>query len=178
MNILSRAIGNHAWFFRDGTAYTVPSSGTAGRASKPGATDPVYIDLGILEQLQIDPSGVQEQEVWAPSPGQLRLYDVIETKPQLKIMATLVEMSPLSYELLAKTGPLTSASTQYNPLEGVTKRGWLRIQQYDHNDALFNTLEVFTYIRVTNAIAFNDQVVKAEFQARVLHSTLNTGALA
>jgi hypothetical protein len=169
-------VGNHAFFFRDGDAFTVPSSGTAARAAKPGAADAGWIDFGIISSLGVTPSK-DAKEVYAPTPGQLRLYDVIETKRKLDIKFDTEEMSSLAFEILFGTLPLTGSSTQYNPLEGVTKKGWLKIQQYGQDDALINTLDVYVHLHVTGEVKFDDNIVKAPFEANVLHSTLNTGTL-
>jgi hypothetical protein len=177
MNTGSVILGNHGFFFRDGDSYTVPSSGTAGRASKPGAADTGWVDLGILSEVTIQHER-EERDIFAPTPGTLRLYDVIETKRQLKINLSAQEMSPLAWELLFGTLKLTSASTQYNPFEGVTKKGWLKLQQYGQSDALFNTVDVFVQMKISGDLSFGDNIVAATFEARVLHSTLNTGTLA
>ena len=169
--------GNHAFFFRDGAAFTVPSAGTAGRAAKPGAADTSWIDLGIVSELNVQHDR-EQREVFAPTPGVLRLYDVIETKRNMKITATCMEMSPMAFELIFGTLALTSASSQYNPLEGTTKKGWLKIQQYDQNDALANTLDIYVHIKVTGEINFGENIVTVPIEASVLHSTLNTGTLA
>src|ERR1700692_1120477 len=99
MNTGSVIIGNHASFFHDAAAFTIPSAGTAGRASKPGATDPVWVDLGILSDIGVTHAR-DEREIYAPTPGQLRLYDVIETKRKMSFKMACEEMSPLAFELL------------------------------------------------------------------------------
>lgn len=177
MNTGSVIVGNHGFFFRDGASYTVPSAGTASRTAKPGASDTSWIDLGILSELNVQHDR-EAREVYAPTPGVLRLYDVIETKRLLKITAQAVEMSPFAFELIFGTLALTSASTQYNPLEGVTKKGWLKIQQYNQSDAIMNTLDVYVQIKVTGEINFGENIVTVPIEAVVLHSTLNTGTLA
>ena len=170
-------LGNHGFFFRDGGSFTVPSSGTAGRSSKPGAADTGWIDLGILSEISVQHQR-EERDIFAPTPGTLRLYDTIETKRQLNVKLTAQEMSPLAFELLFGTLALTSASTQYNPLEGATKKGWLKIQSYNQSDAIFNTVDLYVAIKVSGELTFGDNIVSAQFEARVLHSTLNTGTLA
>lgn len=177
MNAAPRIIGNHAFFFRDGAAFTVPSAGTASRTAKPGAADTSWIDLGILRDASIQHAR-NEVDIFAPSPGAMRLFDVLETKRQLSVNITAEEMSPLAFELLFGTLALTTASTQYNPLEGASKKGWLKIQQYDQADALFNTVDLYVHLKVSGDVAFGDSVVAVTFEGRVLHSTLNTGSLA
>jgi hypothetical protein len=80
-------------------------------------------------------------------------------------------------EHLLGTLNLGSASTQYNPLEGVTKRGWLKIQQYDQSDTLINTVDVYVYLTIERDTEFGEKEVEIEYSADVLHSTLNTGTL-
>jgi hypothetical protein len=169
-------VGSHANFFRDGDAFTVPSSGTASRSSKPGAADTAWIDLGIVQDVGVT-HDMDEREVYAPTPGKLRLFDIIATKDRLSLKLTLNEMSPLAFELLFGTLALTNASTQFNPLEGLTKKGWLKLQQYNQSDAAFNVLDVYCHLKVDGEVRFDDNIVNVSLMARVLHSTLNTGTL-
>jgi hypothetical protein len=181
MNTSARGIGTHTWFFRDGAAYTVPGAGTASRTAKPGATDPAYIDTGVITGFKVDPTKGASVEIWAPTPGKLRLWDEIELKAGMQLDFTFEEMSPLAFELIFGTLALTAASTQYNPLEGAAmKKGWLHVQQYDQNDALFNTCDFFVSLKVSGQIDFtsDSKNVVVPVRAAVLHSTLNSGTLA
>jgi hypothetical protein len=175
----SLIIGNHAYFVLDGTAFTVPSSGTAGRASKPGAADTSWRYLGILQDLSIQHNR-ESRDVFAPTPGSLRLYNRLETKRMLAVKFTALEISTTAWEHIFGSLQLAASgsSLQYNPLEGATKRGWLKVQQYSGTDALVNTVDLYVHLAVTGEIQFNDQVVTVPFEATVLHSTLNTGTLA
>ncbi|MDB6017667.1 MAG: hypothetical protein JWR19_2156 [Pedosphaera sp.] len=177
MNQGSVIIGSHLYFVREGDVFTVPGAGVAGRNAKPGATDTSWIDLGIIKDCGVTPTR-EEREIFAPTPGQIRLYDVIETKRKLEYKIALQEMSPLVWELLFGTLPLTLASTQYNPLSGPTKKGWLKLQQYKQDDTLFNTVDSYCQLIVDGEVKFDDNVIAVNLTARQLHSTLNTGALA
>lgn len=177
MNTGAVILGNHGFFFREGLSYTVPSAGTSSRTTKPGAADTGWVDLGILSEVTIQHER-EERDIFAPTPGVLRLYDVLETKRQLNINLTAQEMSPKAFELVFGTDFLTAASTNYNPLEGSTKRGWLKIQQYNQSDALFNTMDVWVQMKVSGEVSFGENIVAVTFEARVLHSTQNTGTLA
>ncbi len=176
MNVDSIILGSHAWFFRDGGAFTVPSAGTAGRAAKPGAADTGWINLGILSEVTVQHQR-EERDVFAPTPGAHRLYDVKETKRQIAVNLTTVEMSPLAFELLWGTLPLTTASTQFNPLEGATKKGWLKLQQYNGDDAQFVTIDLYVHLKISGEVSMADNLVNSQYEARVLHSLLNTGTL-
>ena len=176
MNTSVRVIGNHAFFVREGDTSTSPV-GAVSKLLKPDADDPAWIDLGVIEQAGVEYQS-EEKEVWAPSPGQLRLTDIIEVKRGLKLSFTVKEMSALMFELMFGTLALTSASTQYNPLAGTTKKGWLKLQQYDHTDAIVNTVDVYVHLKIASEVSLGDDVATFEIEARVLHAALNTGTLA
>jgi hypothetical protein len=169
-------LGTHIFFFRDGDAFTVPAVGTAGRNAKPGATDPKWIDLGVIEDSE-DQRESEDIKIFAPSPGRIRKYDVIESKDELKLSFTTKEASPLVLEVLYKTLPLDGASAQFNPLEGQTKKGWVKAQRYGQDDQQRLVLDVFVRLKITNAVKMGGALLEATFEAEVLHSTLNTGTL-
>ena len=178
--ILSRkVIGAHAFLFLEGSAFTVPTAGTAGRAAKPGAADTAWIDAGIADW-DIEQTGTTEP-LMAPAPGARQLYDEIVTSKGLKLSGQLKELSNLAYQLLLSTGALPVSPTaggQYNPLEGQpVVRAWFKLQQYDQGNNLINTLDVFVALKVTGAVAFADKGVDVPVEANVLYSTLNTGTL-
>ena len=176
MNTASRIVGNHAYFFRDGDSYTVPSAGTASRTSKPSIGDTGWVDFGILSELGVTNSS-ESREVFAPLPGVLHLYDEIKTKNKLEIKFKTEELSPLGIELLMGATKLTSSSTQYNPLSQQQHKGWLRVEQFDQTDAVLNTIEVFVSVEVSGEVQFNDQIVTEGVVAKVLYSSLNTATL-
>lgn len=170
-------LGTHAFFFRDGDAFTVPTAGTAGRESKPGATDAGWVDMGVISESS-DSLDSTEVEIYKPAPGRLRLYDVLSTKDKLTVKFTTDEFGPLSVEALYRTLKLTSASTQFNPLEGIPKKGWLKLQRYDQDDNQRMVLDLFVRLKISGDVSMGGaDLVKPQFEALVLHSTLNTGTL-
>lgn len=177
MTTSSVVLGGHVFAFRSGTAFTVPSSGTASATAKPGGADTGWIDLGIVESITVEATG-DEKEIFAPSPGRLRLVDVLRVKDKLKFTFELSQMSPLVWQLIFRTLNLSAgAGVQYNPLEGAEVKAWLKIEQYDQTDAAWNTVDVFCYLNISGGTKFGDDVVKPTVEATVLHSTLNTGSL-
>lgn len=172
----SYIIGNHTYFVRDGTSFTLPSAGTAGRSSKPGQNDTSWIDMGVIRSVSVQHSR-DVVDVFAPVPGVKRLYDRLETKRVLAATITMEEMSPLAWELLLGTLALTTSSTQYNPLEGTIKKGWLKLVQYKQDDTTFNVTDMYCHLQVDGDTEFGDSVVAPVFKATLLHSTLNTGTL-
>jgi hypothetical protein len=171
-----KVVGNHVFFFPEGVSYTIPGAGTCARESKPGSGDAGWVNCGIIDTAKIKKNS-EVVEQFAPLPGARRLYDKVDTKRGLRITFTTKDVTPLAVEHLLGTLNLGSASTQYNPLEGVTKRGWLKIQQYDQSDTLINTVDVYVYLTIERDTEFGEKEVEIEYSADVLHSTLNTGTL-
>ena len=171
-------LGNHAFLFPEGAAFTSPEEGIASRDAKPDAAETTWIDPGIVENLKVSRS-FDEVEIFAPSPGQLRLYDVIETKKQLNFTLSLKEWSVFAFQLLFGTRQIEAATRQYNPLAGLTTRAWVKLQQYDQNDELFNTVDVFCFLKIDGDGEFNPaEAVSLDLLCRTLHSRYNTGVLA
>jgi hypothetical protein len=170
MNTAAIIAGNHAFFN--------PESATSSRALKPAANANTWVDLGILSEVTVQHER-EERDIFAPTPGVLRLYDVLETKRQLNINLTAQEMSEKAFEILWGTAlPVAGTPmTQYNPLEGSVKRGWLKLQQYGQSDTNFNTVDVWVAMKISGEVSFGENLVSVTFEARVLHSTLNTGTL-
>jgi len=176
MNTRPIVVGSHAFLYPEGRAFTSPAAGVCGRSAKPGSADTGWIDPGIVDSLKVAKSS-DKREIFAPTPGQRRLYDVIEVNRDLKFTLALKEAGPLMFEHLFGTLPLDAASGQYNPLEGATKRGWVKIQQYDHTDAIVNTVDVFCFMEIDGEVEFGEEAVSYDLVCRVLHSPLNTGSI-
>lgn len=169
-------IGTHARFFRDGVAFTLPASGTAGRNAVPGDTDPKWIDLGVISEGGVERVG-EEKEVWAPSPGRLQLYDVLTTKEANNFSFKCEELSLLSFEALFGATALSDESTDFDLLEAVPLKGWLEIKYYNQNNALLLTVQAFVHMKVNGEVSFGDDIARVTFQARTLQSNYNKGTL-
>lgn len=170
-------LGSHGFFFREGDAYTVPGAGNAGRNSKPGAADTGWIDLGVIEEATDSPVESEKIEIFAPTPGVNRLYDVLETKRKRKGKIKCKELSPLALQVLYRTANLSEASTQFNTLEGALVKGWLKRQIYDQNDAQRLVEDLWVMLEVASDVNVGGGLCEVEFEYTVLHSTLNTGTL-
>lgn len=170
-------LGSHAYFVRENDAFTVPSAGNAGRNAKPGATDTSWIDVGIIKDAGIA-STHEKREIFAPTPGKLSRYDVINTKRKTDIKLTLMEMPLLIWELLFGSAKLAAgANIQFNPDVVHQVRGWLKSQMYGQSDAQTFTIDTWVNLTVSGEVKFSDQIVEAPILAEVLWSTLNTGNL-
>lgn len=170
-----KTLAGHAYFFREGAAYTVPEAGTASRTAKPNATDPKWLDFG---NVSLKPKNSTEvDEIMGGAPGKRVLMDVVETSAKMSIEIKCKELSNIIFELLFGAESL-EAGGQYNPLEGGEVKGWLKFQQYDQKNALINTVDVYVYLKRPSDLDEGEKTVSATIEALVLWSSLNTGNLA
>jgi hypothetical protein len=177
--IAQRVFGSHVYFFQDGAAYTVPGAGTASRTAKPGATDPAYIPLGIVEEDFSISAGGEEIVTKAPRPAMLVDYDVIPVSAEMTLKFTVTEISFLHLQLLWKSLVLTGSSAQLNPMErSVAHKGWLKFQQYDQSVAIGGNPtisgEVYGALKIDGDVQFAKSLIKPKLEFRILHSTLNS----
>jgi len=168
----SRILGNHAKFFPNGRAFTLPAPGTAGVDALPGDTDPAWTDLGVLSEASVEPK-VEERPVWAPSPGRLRKKRVLETKDELTITLRCEELSKLAVQAVFRTDEITTAVSKYQPLGGKTMEGWLLYTVYDQDDELFLTTRVWCRLKANGPLTAGDDIARIEYVADVLDNDLN-----
>jgi hypothetical protein len=180
MALTSRSFvaGVHALFFPTGVAYTVPSAGTTAREAKPGAADPAWIDLGIVEDGTIAAER-DAKEIHKPLPGRKRRWKVIQGKGgESDFKFTVSEVTPLAVQLMFGTAALTGASTQFNPNEGSHfVEGWLQVQVYDGDDDSVTTVDHYVSLQLDGDVSLGEDIVKFPFMAKGLYSSLNTGSL-
>jgi len=174
-------LGSHAYFARDGSTITLPSPGTSGPGVIPANGDASWVEIGTLKNVRATPARGDAQEIWAPSPGGLRLKNVIRPKRHLKFNLTSQDVSPLVIELLFGTGPLTEASATFTPLaQGGALKGWLRFDWYDQTDSKRITVHVYVELIVADDTDLDaEKVVEVHFEAQTLLSGVAyTGTLA
>lgn len=171
-------LGAHAFFFRSGTAFTVPGAGTAGRSSKPGPTDPVWLDLGIVD-VGLNKSA-EKKEIWEPSPGIKQLKEIIRTKRKIVYKIKRTELDNLAIELMWGTLALAdspAAASQFNPLEQLAAgvQGWLKVQYYGRAGTNLITVDHFVDMDAEDDFEPGDDPLEHGLVATGLFSTLNTG---
>ncbi len=172
MNTESRILGNHAKFFPNGRAFTLPTPGTAGINALPDDDDPAWTDLGVLSEASVEPK-VEERPVWAPSPGRLRKKRVLETKDELTITLRCEELSKLGVQAVFRTAEITTGVDTYQPLGGRTMEGWLLYTVYDQDDELFLTTRIWCRLKANGPLTAGDDIARIEYVADVLDNDLN-----
>lgn len=169
-------IGSQAFWCREGQAITVPSAGSASATLKPGVTEPTWIPIGEIESSS---EGIdsEEKKVYAPSPGHLELLKKVMTKHERKLKFKTVSYGPFAIELSKKTAALTSASTTFTPLVQTVKRGWLKVQRLDENDAIVTTETLWGTIELDGEMTFGDDFAKPDYVFTMEKNSLNGGTI-
>lgn len=175
------AIGNHALWVREGDTWDSPSSGTASRTVRPPAnatlsSAQVWMDLGAIVEMD-KANGNDLKEVMSPSPGLNRRYDIVPVKGNVDFGFTCLEMSKLLFEHIFNIPKITGGSFTYNPTAAPSKKGWFQLQQYRHDDTLFNTLFLYGSLQVDGDISMKDDVTSVKMKFMSLYSSLNTGTV-
>jgi hypothetical protein len=162
------ALNCHLAFVREGGGITksgVPAGGS-------------FVDVGNVVEFSIDPQ-IQQREQVGPVSGRMRRKEIIETGRWVNATWQCNDAGPLFWELLFGTGALSGGSTDFTPGAVVTLRGWLRVQQYDQEGTLKNTLHVFGRLRINGATTLRqgeEPAYSAMFEE--IHSTAAEGTLA
>jgi len=181
LHLRKLVIGSHLFFAREGTVIAAVSpdpGGTVSPSYKPplsgSANDPNWPELGVVENFTPTPK-VDEEDVMAPSPGAYRRVDSIVKSTTLDLAFTLKDVSELFFEGLLLAGGAITAD--YTPTSGSGQlRGWFKCTQYDQGDVLRNVFDVYVAAKI-KATKMDNNLIKAEIDAKVLFSTLNSGTL-
>ena len=172
-------IGSLSQLFLEGTAFTVPTSGTASGTAKPGITDTAWISAGPIKWAKSASS--KTEEYMSPQPGAYVVEDEIVLSKGLKLKGKIEKQSNLAYQLALATAAMPVSPTAggvYNPLAGSpVVRAWLHIQEYDQNNSLVNTVDYWVAIKASGDTNNDDKAAETPIEATVLYSTLNVGTL-
>jgi hypothetical protein len=183
----STALGNNIYFYRQGDVITVPAAGSAAgaatRNNKPDATDPLYNSLDVVNDWEWDIKSMGDEKVYAPSPGRMQLYDLIEkgAEAMLKFSTPIlqglaVEIFYRTYSAAAGGNKITGAGGVFNPLTAPPQYGWIHTELYDNNNVFSQSLDVYGVLRITGGFASKDgSIVQPKFEFNVLYSPQAVG---
>ncbi len=174
-------IGAHLWFIRSGVAITSPSAGNVSVDLAPDESEPLWDDyhLGVIESFQIDPKYGSAEDILAPMPGRLVKVKTIIPIATPIVHFTLKEVPKEAIEMALNAGPITDATTQFNPTAGHPgMEGYLRMQDYDQDDNLILNTQNWVFLKLKSPLKGDPKsMTKPEFEADILYSVNNTGAI-
>jgi hypothetical protein len=161
--------------FRSGAAFTVPTAGTAGQNSLPGAADGGWGDLGHID-LVLSPKVAKEEIVGAPAgKGRRQIRKVLVTQRDLSAKITLHELLTLIFELIF--GCTITPGVAYSPNSARGIEAWIELKEYDDDDVLVNTHYHYVFLNPPSDVKLDEKHVQCEVEAQVLPSTVSTGTL-
>jgi hypothetical protein len=175
-DIQSYALGSHAWFYREGEAYTLLAPGTVGVEALPDPTDPGWAlrNIGDIEEWA-DKKNEDTEEILKPSPGVLKRKDIITFFQSLDIELTTNSLRRIAMQIMyGSDTTLDDTHGQFVPLSAVPPRGWLTLQRYTQNDDLVFAANLWVRLDITDTGSGNKKIVKPKFMAKLLDSDLNT----
>lgn len=172
------AQGVHAYFLIEGTAYTLPSSGTVGVAGIPDSTDTSWASnkLPTVKDFEMDPGNAALLEVMAPSPGVLQRSEIVQVGSKPVWSFSFSQWDALAIQLFAQTLPLTNSSTQANPQERQdTVRGAIKIQIYNDKNELNAVIDCWGVLTPKGSLKFDpNNLTEWQAEFRPLFATWNS----
>jgi len=178
-SLKSRILLATVYVAREGDTHS--STETVGRSSKPPYNDAAWLDIGIVKDADFTLEDIKPVEILAPAGGQLVPYDEIKAGTKLTAKLTISESNYIHIEHLFATLKLTSGSTQANPLEGTTKRGWLKLMVSDQDVAAggtpTSTIDLWCRLKCAGPLKVGGgDPAETQLEAMVLFSIYNTMA--
>lgn len=159
------------------TGGVVTLQGVCSKTLRPGPNDNIWNEIGVIEESSVSHES-NEIEIYGPAPGKNVLFDTIENRHKHVFKFTCQEWSAFAAEVLYRTLNLDESSTQFNPLEGNEKKGWLKRMVFDQDDELREVIDYWGRLKIAGDVSSGGtDVVKPAFEFMGLQSSLNTGTL-
>lgn len=162
----------HPYFARAGD--TIDAI-TVAREVKPDvAPEANWTDLGICKSFGIE-DGSTTEDLMKGVPGRVTLFDVIKTASLYSYTLEMAELNAVAVQAAFGTAAI---STTFQP-GGAGRRlqGWLKLQQYNQDNELVISADLFCDIVVTGLVSPLGALTNYSISARQLYSSLTTGNL-
>lgn len=161
--------GIHLWIAPEANGFSA--------TTKP-SQDADWLAAGHVSELVIDPQ-VTERVVRAAAPGKVRRLDVVETARETNVRVTLEQTNRWLYESIFGADTLAAGTdVQFNPEEGGTLRGWVKLAAYDQDDTLALTVDLWCRIKAAGPMTIGTgNSITCELELQTLYSSLNTGQI-
>lgn len=164
-------IGNAVRFIFEGTALDTPDT-AASADNVPENSDDAWLSFPCVDKASVQ---IEEEmkEVWCPQPGARQLSDIIPTKRKQTWKLTLNEVSQLTFQIALGHDAPDGSTDSFQPNKGTSRKGWIEIKQYDHDNDLWVTHTLWGLLRCTGEVNFDENHVQIPIEFIVIHSTNN-----
>lgn len=172
----SYALGSHAWFMPEGSAFTSPAPGVAAVDALPDAAELTWNDyfIGDTEDWS-DKKKIETEETMKPKPGILVRKDIITFFQSLDMEMTTNSLMRIAMQIMYGSAvKLTTGVGQFVPMQQPPPSGWLKLQRYTQNNQLVFAADLWVRADVQETSSGNKKIVKPKFMMSLLDSDLNT----
>lgn len=176
---------SHVKFFREGRAFTVPTSGNASATARPGRADDGWIYLGALEQFVESNKPNVTVKVYGADPegeepGRKQMKNILRGKFERVLKLTTKEFSNTVLELLVRSGVQVAspgAIADYVPGGRSAIKGWIWLKQYNaDNDTLIREEMLWCEVIIEEDVTWDgDDSAQFVLTCTQLLSALNSG---
>lgn len=177
----AQALGSHAYFAAEGTAFANNSNGggpgTVDVNDAPASNDPAFIPIGTTEVWDDKPKS-SDKKVYTPAPAVLVPKRVVTVSQEMMYTFTTNELSPLGLQLFYRaTQTLVQASNFFNPLSGKPLHGFLLLQRFSTEGDQVNPYWVallWVFLKCTGGVQGGDnKIIEPTFEGDQMYSPLN-----
>lgn len=179
----AQALGLHAYFAAEGSAYAKDWLGNVGagvvdNSHAPDSNDAAFIPVGTIQDWE-HKATAKTTKTKAPNPSILATNRVVTTDQELSYNFTTNEVTPLALATFYRTGvALVQASTQFVPLGGKPPHGFLLLEGFstegDQVNPYLNFL-VWVFFEVASGVDGGDnKILLPKFQCEQCISPINT----
>ena len=184
----SAVLGNHIYFLREGTLIDAVTVAVDAKPDNDPAENWTDHKLGCIQSVDFtnDASPISIRcpidDVGGGVPGGVyQAADEIPSQQNLEIGFTIGEINPTVWQAIWLSGAIgpTGPSAPFVPLaaSGFVK-GWVRLDQYDHNNTLVSTAEFWASLRLNGSVTMDENdAVRAPLMFKVFQNALNSGTL-
>lgn len=177
IDLNSYALTSHAWFFKEGAAFTSPAAGNVAIDAWPDAAEATWPDkfIGDIEAFE-DTKNVEKVEVRKPRVGQLVRKDIIHIFQSLDFKLTTNSLKRIAFQIMYGSAiDLDEATGDFVPLAAAPPKGLLKLQRYTQENELVFAADLWVRLDVTGGMkGGGSDVTKPEFMATLLDSSLNS----
>jgi len=173
----AKALGAAILFFPEGAA--VQAGGTCVSTAIPDPNDPGWIDFQRVKTWEGSRKDAKYQAIKDGTTGKLVLADEVEVDGYTEYKFTVNVLLGFIIGLFFRSSaPLSGASYQFNPDQGISPRGWLILDNRDQGGTLIIAANLWGRLRFDGPFKGGDgNIIEPDLVFAQYRNAINTMAL-